>query len=77
MLSSRACSLRRPPDSPDEMDENLCTLPAGLTGDFTERSRARTAAMKPRVDGAEAFKLYDTFGLPRDFIEDACRDRGH
>ena len=24
--------------------------------------------------GAEAFKLYDTFGLPRDFIEDACRD---
>ena len=26
--------------------------------------------------GAEAFKLYDTFGLPRDFIEDACRDLG-
>jgi alanyl-tRNA synthetase len=26
--------------------------------------------------GAEAFKLYDTFGLPRDFIEDAVRDRG-
>jgi alanyl-tRNA synthetase len=22
-----------------------------------------------------AFKLYDTFGLPRDFIEDACRDQ--
>ena len=21
-----------------------------------------------------AFHLYDTFGLPRDFIEDACRD---
>jgi alanyl-tRNA synthetase len=26
--------------------------------------------------GASAFKLYDTFGLPRDFIEDACRDAG-
>ena len=26
--------------------------------------------------GEPAFKLYDTFGLPRDFIEDACRDAG-
>jgi alanyl-tRNA synthetase len=26
--------------------------------------------------GAKAFKLYDTFGLPRDFIEDSCRDQG-
>jgi len=27
-------------------------------------------------DGREAFRLYDTFGLPRDFIEDVCRDAG-
>src|SRR5271166_3729110 len=26
--------------------------------------------------GESAFKLYDTFGLPRDFIEDSCRDLG-
>jgi alanyl-tRNA synthetase len=26
--------------------------------------------------GESAFRLYDTFGLPRDFIEDACRDAG-
>jgi alanyl-tRNA synthetase len=26
--------------------------------------------------GEKAFRLYDTFGLPRDFIEDACRDLG-
>jgi alanyl-tRNA synthetase len=26
--------------------------------------------------GDKAFKLYDTFGLPLDFIEDACRDVG-
>src|SRR5437867_3817262 len=26
--------------------------------------------------GEKAFKLYDTFGLPRDFIEDVCRDAG-
>jgi alanyl-tRNA synthetase len=30
----------------------------------------------PRFPGEKAFKLYDTFGLPRDFIEDACRDAG-
>ena len=26
--------------------------------------------------GEKAFKLYDTFGLPLDFIQDACRDVG-
>jgi alanyl-tRNA synthetase len=26
--------------------------------------------------GEEAFKLSDTYGLPRDFIEDSCRDMG-
>jgi len=26
--------------------------------------------------GEKAFKLYDTYGLPRDFIEDAVRDQG-
>ncbi len=26
--------------------------------------------------GMKAFKLYDTFGLPRDYIEDYCRDLG-
>ena len=30
----------------------------------------------PIFPGDEAFKLYETFGLPRDFIEDACRDQG-
>jgi len=30
----------------------------------------------PTYPGAKAFKLYDTFGLPRDFIQDACRDAG-
>jgi alanyl-tRNA synthetase len=30
----------------------------------------------PVVDGAAAFKLYDTFGLPPDFLQDLARDRG-
>ncbi len=32
-------------------------------------------ALSPVYDGRKAFKLYDTYGLPRDFIEDACRDQ--
>jgi alanyl-tRNA synthetase len=30
----------------------------------------------PKLDGYDAFQLYDTFGMPIDFIQDACRDRG-
>jgi len=33
------------------------------------------ASGRPVLNGADAFKLYDTFGLPRDFIEDVCRDQ--
>ncbi len=31
---------------------------------------------KPVYPGADAFKLYDTFGLPLDFIQDVARDQG-
>jgi len=31
---------------------------------------------KPMLDGASAFKFYDTYGLPRDFIDDVARDSG-
>jgi alanyl-tRNA synthetase len=30
----------------------------------------------PLFPGQVAFRLYDTFGLPKDFIEDVCRDNG-
>jgi alanyl-tRNA synthetase len=30
----------------------------------------------PVYHGQDAFKLYDTFGMPMDFIQDAARDRG-
>ncbi|HYK48122.1 MAG TPA: alanine--tRNA ligase, partial [Terriglobales bacterium] len=30
----------------------------------------------PVYDGAKAFKLYDTFGVPLDFMQDAARDQG-
>src|SRR5882724_6308675 len=38
--------------------------------------RAREQGTPIVLDGRRAFKLYDTYGLPRDFIEDAVRDRG-
>ncbi|MHB8214604.1 MAG: alanine--tRNA ligase [Candidatus Sulfotelmatobacter sp.] len=31
---------------------------------------------RDRLAGAEAFKLYDTFGMPLDFMQDAARDQG-
>ncbi|MBV8053004.1 MAG: alanine--tRNA ligase, partial [Acidobacteriaceae bacterium] len=31
---------------------------------------------KDQLAGAEAFKLYDTFGMPLDFMQDAARDQG-
>ncbi len=39
----------------------------------TERDNATAARILP---GEKAFKLYDTYGLPRDFIEDVTRDAG-
>jgi alanyl-tRNA synthetase len=47
------------------------TLDIGLERleELLKRSRSELA-------GAEAFKLYDTFGMPLDFMQDAARDRG-
>jgi alanyl-tRNA synthetase len=36
----------------------------------------RAAATTKVVSGEEAFKLYDTYGLPRDFIEDLASNQG-
>jgi alanyl-tRNA synthetase len=33
-------------------------------------------ATKGIVEGPKAFKIYETFGLPLDFMQDAARDRG-
>ena len=42
-----------------------------------EVAQAEELLAKPLVyDGASAFKLYDTFGLPLDFIVDTCRGEG-
>jgi len=48
-------------------------LPLAIAWGVRELDRVGTSAM---LSGEDAFKLYDTFGLPKDFIQDACRDFG-
>ena len=40
------------------------------------RQHQYQSARELRYRGEDAFKLYDTFGLPFDFIMDTCRDAG-
>ncbi|MGD0957370.1 MAG: alanine--tRNA ligase [Candidatus Acidiferrales bacterium] len=49
--------------------------PALQAGFLNEaKQRVLNQAGQPVLEGRKAFKLYDTYGLPRDFIEDVCRD---
>jgi alanyl-tRNA synthetase len=43
---------------------------------FNEEYRKNLGKVTAQLKGDDAFKLYDTFGLPRDFVEDASRDAG-
>jgi alanyl-tRNA synthetase len=40
------------------------------------KQRWQELERRPTLLGADAFKLYDTFGMPLDFIQDAARDQG-
>jgi len=60
-----------------ELDEDLRGLRAA---DRVKRvlavleERPHPGMTKMKYPGINAFRLYDTFGLPRDFIEERCRD---
>jgi alanyl-tRNA synthetase len=41
-----------------------------------EKLEEAFASAPGELSGAEAFKLYDTFGMPLDFMQDAARDQG-
>jgi alanyl-tRNA synthetase len=47
------------------------TMEVGL-----EKLEALLKESQKQLAGEEAFKLYDTFGMPLDFMQDAARDRG-
>jgi len=43
---------------------------------FLKQRELTIISNPPTLDGRDAFHLYETFGLPEDFIRDACRDAG-
>jgi len=43
---------------------------------YLAEAQAQDRATTASLSGDKAFILYDTYGLPRDFIEDASRDQG-
>jgi alanyl-tRNA synthetase len=47
-----------------------------LLDDIAPLGKPKPGEPAPIYTGEKAFRLYDTFGLPRDFIEDVCRDAG-
>ena len=47
-----------------------------LTPEEIHRRTSEDSVKDSRVRGDEAFHLYETFGLPKDFIADAVRDAG-
>jgi alanyl-tRNA synthetase len=47
-----------------------------IEGSFTADAYLVKGNQSPTYSGREAFMLYDTYGLPRDFIEDVTRDAG-
>jgi alanyl-tRNA synthetase len=63
------------------LGEGLNRLEELIDKSFATQSQQFAAApylpsAPPWLVGKDAFKLYDTFGLPLDFIKDATRDRG-
>jgi alanyl-tRNA synthetase len=49
----------------------------GVDAVFQDKKTGQTFLVQAKTyKGEQAFKLYDTFGMPLDFMQDAARDRG-
>ena len=57
-----------------ELDQGV--HPTAIAQHTHARQQAAHTAASAMLAGQDAFKLYDTFGLPRDFIDDLTRDAG-
>jgi alanyl-tRNA synthetase len=62
----------------DASRESLAPLPdrEGLSSIAACVADLKEMGEIPRFSGQRAFKLYDTFGMPLDFMQDAARDQG-
>jgi alanyl-tRNA synthetase len=62
----------------DESGKTGTRVPVRAGGYYFGRDFRQTdgTILIPEYPGEKAFKLYDTYGLPRDFIEDITRDTG-
>ena len=61
----------------DKLEEEIHSLfGSELLGPVSSYLLAQGFRKEPVLKGSDAFKLYDTWGLPPDFIADACRDAG-
>jgi alanyl-tRNA synthetase len=66
-------------DARNSIAEEFHTASSKLGNDFTDLTPSQVldmGGMQLSISGAEAFRLYETFGLPKDFIQEACRDQG-
>ncbi|HEY7825817.1 MAG TPA: alanine--tRNA ligase-related protein, partial [Candidatus Acidoferrales bacterium] len=60
----------------DSLDRNEAARRAEHEDEIRILAEVRKSGKPLIFPGASAFRLYDTYGLPRDFIEDAVRDAG-
>jgi alanyl-tRNA synthetase len=56
--------------------EQIQRLAPDIAGPIFQVNLVKDSKKEPVLEGRMVFKLYDTFGLPRDFIEDVSRDAG-
>ena len=62
--------------SKDKWDSHPNEAPDDTIGTTSSEQRDYVKQRSYELDGEKAFELYDTFGLPLDFIQDAARDAG-
>jgi len=58
----------------DQSDDDDAEVGSLLS--VADEERLNRAGERLVLDGARAFHLFETYGLPEDFIRDACRDAG-
>ncbi len=63
-------------DALRDLEDKVIDARRVLDGGLAEAEAKLLSGLSPVLDGQDAFKLYDTFGLPLDFMQDAARDQG-